>query len=143
MTIRILTPDPQERPILSLGYGQHDLPAGRHRVKTPDGNLRDLEADETCRISVEPSGGLEVGYVCGRYVSGIMAHAPGQRLCNRPPHDGPCETPPPAVRITPLRLDGDELDPRTHRRGRCPVYEEAGSAVFHDCLCRRLPHGGR
>jgi len=105
VTIRVLTPDPQEHPVLDLGYGPHDLPAGRHRVKTPDGNLRDLEADEAFRISVEPSGDLEVGrpYVCGRYVSGIMARAPGQHLCRRPPHDGPCETPP--------RLDGDELDP--------------------------------
>jgi len=54
MNIRILSPSADERPVLSLDYGKHDLPAGRHRIKTPDGELRDLEADDAFRITIEP-----------------------------------------------------------------------------------------
>ena len=109
MTIRILSLDAEDRPLVCLGYGKHHLPAGRHRIKTPDGGVCDVEGDETFLLSVEPGGNLEEGspYVCGRYVSGIMYGPLRPRLCGRPPHDGPCEVPPLAVPVTPPRWPRD------------------------------------
>lgn len=53
MTVFMRCPDEEERQVQELGYGTHDLPAGKHRIRTPDGILRDLEADDAFCITVE------------------------------------------------------------------------------------------
>lgn len=53
MTVFMRCPDEEERLVQDLGYGTHDLPAGKHRIRTPDGILRDLEADDAFCITVE------------------------------------------------------------------------------------------
>lgn len=81
MTIRLRQIDAEERPVRELGYGTHDLPAGTHRIRTPDGNVRDLEADDSFCVTVQsdeaaaPQDGLTLSHPFGRFAELAYAAA--------------------------------------------------------------------
>lgn len=52
MNVAIRQSGAEERPVRELAYGAHDIPAGAHRIKTPDGQLRDIDAEGPLTITV-------------------------------------------------------------------------------------------